>query len=179
MRQERCRRASGGKGRVALGHRRDVMKLAVAAAFGALFDRAAVAALNDLEVDLSEIRVGQQILINANGIPVLVWHRPDDAIRRAKANLAGLRQPEPDEARVVRPEWLVVIPICPHERIIIHPNSVGGATFYCPYCASRFDESGRILQGPAERNLPLPVYTFAGRSTLLLQIPVVERAHAP
>jgi ubiquinol-cytochrome c reductase iron-sulfur subunit len=140
-----------------------------------LFDGAVAAELNELEIDLAGIQPDQQILVKAAGSPIIIWRRRPEAIRRAAAMPATLRYPEPDTARALRPDWLVVIATCPHSGCLITTDPLGEATWACPCCASRFDASGRVTSGPAQANLTVPVYAFAGEFKLLLRVPVVAR----
>lgn len=49
------------------------------------------------------------------GKPLFVKHRTEAEIEEARnVKLSELRDPEEDSARVKRPEWLILIAICPH-----------------------------------------------------------------
>jgi ubiquinol-cytochrome c reductase iron-sulfur subunit len=54
----------------------------------------------------------------------------------------------------------VVIGICTHLGCIpiAHEGNYDG--FFCPCHGSQYDSSGRIRQGPAPANLPVPPYAF-------------------
>ena len=70
--------------------------------------------------------------------------------------------PQPDSARVKagHDQWLVLIGICTHLGCIplAHQGQYDG--FFCPCHGSVYDTSGRIRQGPAPSNLPVPPYEF-------------------
>jgi ubiquinol-cytochrome c reductase iron-sulfur subunit len=76
--------------------------------------------------------------------------------------VASLPDPQSDEARVKpgHDQWLVVVGICTHLGCIpiAHEGAYDG--FFCPCHGSVYDTSGRIRQGPAPTNLPVPPYTF-------------------
>jgi len=79
--------------------------------------------------------------------------------------LYGASDPQPDSARVKKPEWLVVIGVCTHlgciplgQKVGDDRGSYGG--WFCPCHGSVYDTSGRIRQGPAPQNLFIPPYDF-------------------
>ena len=64
-----------------------------------------VLAMASLEVDLSKIEVGQTITVKWRGKPVFIRHRSEDDIASANnVKLQELRDPQPDEERVLNPE---------------------------------------------------------------------------
>ncbi len=74
-----------------------------------------VLALASIEVDLSPIAEGQAITVMWRGKPVFVRHRTAAEIQAARETpLSALKDPEPDERRVQRPQWLVMIGVCTH-----------------------------------------------------------------
>src|ERR1700693_2318934 len=67
-------------------------------------------ALSTTEVDLAPIQVGQRLTIAGRGKPVFIDHRPAEEIKAAQdVDISTLRDPQPDSARVKKPEWLVVV----------------------------------------------------------------------
>ncbi|HYM30862.1 MAG TPA: ubiquinol-cytochrome c reductase iron-sulfur subunit [Candidatus Cybelea sp.] len=153
--------------------RRDFLYIA-AGAFGAVGAAAAVwpfisqmnpsadvLALSSTEVDLAPIQAGQIVTVVWQSKPVFVWHRTEKDIKAAEdVKTDDLREPQTDEARAPKPEWLVVVGICTHLGCIPlgHQGQYGG--FFCPCHGSVYDTSGRIRQGPAPANLPVPPYKF-------------------
>lgn len=46
---------------------------------------------------------------------MLVAHRTEDDIEKAKSvNISELRDPQTDDERVKKDEWLITIGVCPH-----------------------------------------------------------------
>ncbi|GBD44021.1 Ubiquinol-cytochrome c reductase iron-sulfur subunit [bacterium HR40] len=131
-----------------------------------------VLALASTELDLAPIEEGQRVTVKWRGKPVFVDHRTPQEIEAARATpLSELRDPEPDEARVQRPEWLVVIGICTHLGCVPLGNRPGEPRgewggWFCPCHGSHYDTSGRIRKGPAPRNLHVPPYTFVDNTLL-------------
>ena len=122
---------------------------------------ASVRALASIEVDISAIEVGQSITVNWRGNPVFIRHRTEEEIKSAEATpLEELPDPEPDSARVKKPEWLVQIGVCTHLGCV--PLGLAGEYngWFCPCHGSHYDTSGRIRKGPAPTNLPIPEYEF-------------------
>jgi ubiquinol-cytochrome c reductase iron-sulfur subunit len=131
-----------------------------------------VLALSSTEVDLTHIAEGMGITALWRGKPIFVRHRTAQEIEEAqKVNVAELRDPQTDEQRVKKPEWLVVIGICTHLGCVPLGNKptdprgpYGG--YFCPCHGSVYDTSGRIRQGPAPLNLALPDYAFTSDTTV-------------
>jgi ubiquinol-cytochrome c reductase iron-sulfur subunit len=126
-------------------------------------DASTVAAGAPIEIDLAPVAEGQIIKVFWRSKPIFISHRTKKEIEDAqKVNVASLPDPEPDSARVKQghEQWLVVIGICTHLGCIplSHQGEYNG--YFCPCHGSVYDTSGRIRQGPAPLNLPLPPYQF-------------------
>jgi ubiquinol-cytochrome c reductase iron-sulfur subunit len=123
-------------------------------------------AASTTEVDLEPIEEGQSITVVWQGKPVFIRRRTVAEIKAAAdVDLDTLPDPEPDKARVQKPEWLVVVGICTHlgcipkgQRTGERRGDYGG--WFCPCHGSHYDTSGRIRKGPAPDNLPVPKYEF-------------------
>ena len=122
---------------------------------------ASTLALASTELDIGAIAEGQIVTIKWRGKPVFVRHRTAKEIKEAQdVDVAKLPDPQPDSARVKKPEWLVVVGVCTHLGCIPlgHQGKFDG--WFCPCHGSDYDTSGRIRQGPAPRNLEVPEYAF-------------------
>ncbi len=120
-----------------------------------------VLALSSTEVDISAIAEGSSITVVWRGKPVFVRHRTAEEIETANAvELDGLPDPQTDEERVQKPEWLVMVGICTHLGCIPLGDQGEYNGWYCPCHGSHYDTSGRIRKGPAPLNLEIPPYEF-------------------
>lgn len=131
-----------------------------------------VLALASTEYDVSALEPGQAVTILWRGKPVFVRHRTEAEIESARADDgADLRDAQADEARVQRPEFLVVLGVCTHLGCVplgtksSDPRGEFGGWF-CPCHGSHYDTAGRIRKGPAPKNLEVPEYTFLDDSTI-------------
>ena len=129
-------------------------------------------AMSTTDVDLSPIEVGQRITAVWRGKPVFIDHRPPEEIEKARqVDVNSLRDPESDEKRTKKPEWLIVVGICTHLGCIPLGQKTGDdrgpfGGWFCPCHGSIYDTSGRIRQGPAPRNLEVPQYAFTSDTTI-------------
>jgi ubiquinol-cytochrome c reductase iron-sulfur subunit len=132
-------------------------------------DASTIAAGAPIEVDLAPIADGQIIKVFWRSKPIFISHRSKKEIDEAqKVDVNSLPDPEADSARVKQghDQWLVVIGICTHLGCIpiAHEGNYDG--FFCPCHGSQYDSSGRIRQGPAPANLPVPPYAFLSDSKI-------------
>jgi ubiquinol-cytochrome c reductase iron-sulfur subunit len=127
-----------------------------------------VLALASTEVDLTGIEEGMAITVTWRGKPVFIRHRTPEEIQAAEAvPLDELRDPQPDSARVIEPQWLVMVGVCTHLGCVPlgqAPNDPKGdyGGWFCPCHGSHYDTSGRVRRGPAPVNLVVPEYAFTG-----------------
>jgi ubiquinol-cytochrome c reductase iron-sulfur subunit len=125
-----------------------------------------VLALAVTEVDLSGVEQGMAITVTWQGKPVFIRHRTPEEIEQARAvDLSELPDPEPDQERVIKPEWLVTVGICTHLGCVPLGQNPGDPRgdyggWFCPCHGSHYDTSARIRKGPAPRNLLVPEYAF-------------------
>lgn len=92
-----------------------VAKSSVAEFLGTMSASADVLALAKVEVELGSIPEGKNAIIKWRGKPVFIRHRTQDEIDEArKVDWKGLRDPQPDDDRVKKPEWLVMLGVCTH-----------------------------------------------------------------
>jgi len=74
-----------------------------------------VLALAKAEVQLTSIPEGKNVIIKWRGKPVFIRHRTPDEIEEARSvNWKTFRDPQSDEDRVKKPEWLVMLGVCTH-----------------------------------------------------------------
>jgi ubiquinol-cytochrome c reductase iron-sulfur subunit len=132
-------------------------------------DASTIAAGAPVEVDLAPIAEGQIVHVFWRSKPIFIFHRTKHDIELAqKVDVSTLRDPQPDSARVKdgHDQWLVVIGICTHLGCIPLPHQGDFDGWFCPCHGSQYDSSGRIRQGPAPLNLPLPPYQFISDSKI-------------
>lgn len=131
---------------------------------------ASVLAMATTEVNINGIREGQNIKVKWQGKPVFIRRRSASEIQRLRAvDVSALRDPEEDMARVKKAEWLVVLGVCTHLGCVpIERNAEQGGGWVCPCHGSYYDNSGRILRGPAPHNLQVPDYYFASDNVIVI-----------
>jgi ubiquinol-cytochrome c reductase iron-sulfur subunit len=123
-------------------------------------------ALASIEVDIAPIKEGQAITVLWRGKPVFIRHRTPEEIKTAEdTDINTLRDPQADDKRVKRPEWLIVVGVCTHLGCVPQgqkPSEPRGqyGGWFCPCHGSEYDTSGRIRRGPAPLNLAVPEYVF-------------------
>ncbi|WP_293858704.1 ubiquinol-cytochrome c reductase iron-sulfur subunit [uncultured Alsobacter sp.] len=126
-------------------------------------DAATVAAGAPVDFDLGPIAEGQIVKLFWRGKLIFVRHRTAEEIKTAENTpLSDLKDPEADSARVQKghAQWLVVYGNCTHLGCVPLGNEGPYHGWACPCHGSIFDTSGRIRQGPAPTNLPIPPYAF-------------------
>ncbi len=134
---------------------------------------AAVLALSSIEVDLSPVAVGQQVVVKWRGHPLFVRHRTAKEIAEAKAVVVSdlpdpiaRNQNLPDSApatdanREIKAEWLILVGVCTH--LGCTPTAFEGdyGGWLCHCHGSQYDTAGRIRKGPAPQNLLVPPYAY-------------------
>lgn len=143
-----------------------------------------VLALSSIRVDISTVDPGTQMTVLFQGKPVFIRRRTEVEIEAGRAvevselidqeanngNSEG-DVPALDENRTLDEagEWLVQSGVCTHLGCV--PVGDGAGLFggwFCPCHGSHYDTAGRIRQGPAPRNLPIPVASFVDDVTLQL-----------
>ena len=128
---------------------------------------AAALSLASIEVDLKPIKEGQMIKAKWRGKPVFIRHRSAKEIADLAATpMASLLDPQADAARAKNPEWLVVVGVCTHLGCIPLANQGDTVGWNCPCHGSQYDGSGRVVRGPANKNLAVPAYSFLNETTL-------------
>jgi ubiquinol-cytochrome c reductase iron-sulfur subunit len=145
-------------------------------------DRSTLAAGGPVEVDLTKLAPGQQIMAQWRSKPVFIVNRTPDALKTLRdaklldqlADPNSQQNQQPPYAdnwhRSAKPEYLVLVGICTHLGCIpkFYPqpsatdptwNWLGG--YFCPCHGSKYDLAGRVFRGvPARYNLPVPPTTI-------------------
>ena len=145
-----------------------------------------------VEVDISGISPGEKITVEWRGKPVWILRRTPEQIAELPQNDAQLADPQSlrnpaeftpeyarNEARSIKPEYLVVVGICPHlgcsptakfqagPQPSLPDNWAGG--FVCPCHGSTFDMAGRVFKNkPSPDNLPVPPHMYLSDTRLLI-----------
>ena len=134
-------------------------------------DAATVAAGAPVDVDLTPIAEGQIVKVFWRGKLIFVRNRTKKEIEEARnVDLATLRDPQSDEARVKagHDQWLIVYGNCTHLGCVPLGHQGPYEGWFCPCPGSIFDTSGRVRGGPAPINLPIPPYTFASDTKIVI-----------
>lgn len=132
-----------------------------------------VLALSTVEIDLSPIKPGQQVVFTWRSHPLFVRRRTPREIADARvvpvstlidplarnANLPD-NAPATDQNREARSEWLILVGVCTHLGCTptAFEGNYGGWLCHCH--GSQYDVAGRVRRGPAPRNLDVPKYAF-------------------
>jgi len=120
-----------------------------------------VLALAKVEVELANIPEGKNVVIKWRGKPVFIRHRTQDEIDEARhEDWKKLRDPESDESRTKKPEWLVMVGVCTHLGCVPIGEAGDYGGWFCPCHGSHYDISGRARKGPAPLNLEVPQHEF-------------------
>ena len=122
-----------------------------------------------VEIDLAPIAAGQIVKVFWRSQPIYISHRTQKEIDEARAvDVDTLRDPQKDEERVKpgHDQWLVVVGLCTHLGCIPTAREGDYDGWFCPCHGSQYDSSGRIRQGPAPLNLPVPPYLFLSDSKI-------------
>jgi ubiquinol-cytochrome c reductase iron-sulfur subunit len=151
--------------------------------------RAAGAAV---EVDIGGLQPGEKLTVEWRGNPVWIVRRTAEQVAALAKHDGQLADPksqrDPDaltppyarnEARSIKPEYLVVVGICSHlgcspiDRFTpgAQPSLPGdwAGGFLCPCHGSTFDLAGRVYKDkPAPDNLRVPPYMYLSDSRILI-----------
>jgi len=144
-------------------------RLAVIRVVSSMSASADVLALGSLEVPLTNIAEGNTMTVKWRGKPVFIRHRTATEIEEARQTAQSeLKDPQQDEDRAQKPEWLVVLGVCTHLGCVPIANAGDYHGWFCPCHGSHYDTSGRIRKGPAPLNLEVPQYRFLVDDKILL-----------
>ena len=151
-------------------------------------DASTLAAGGPVDLDISKIEEGAQVVVYWRQRPVFVFHRSKDTLQAMQSSqlVSQLSDPNSEQLqqppyatnwhRSVKPEFAVLVGICTHLGCIPlfypQPSSttpvagwLGG--YFCPCHGSKYDPAGRVFRSvPAPYNLPVPPYRFVNDTTL-------------
>jgi ubiquinol-cytochrome c reductase iron-sulfur subunit len=141
-----------------------------------------------VEVNVGKLKDGQILKVQWRGQTIGILKRSEAMLSHLSEVDGKLRDPESsesdqpeyaaNEARALRPEYLVVNMHCTHLGCIpqlipeVGPQPFdddwkGG--FYCPCHKSKFDMAGRVYSGmPAPANLRVPPYAFVDDQNIVI-----------
>jgi len=147
-----------------------------------------IAAGAPIDIDISKLGVGQQIVVLWRGAPMLIVNRTPEALKTLQDPSLVSRLSDPDSKvlqqppyadnwhRSVKPEFAVLVGICTHlgclPAYLPNPDPTSPAAnwpggYFCPCHGSKYDLAGRVYSGvPAPYNLPVPPYHFVDDNTL-------------
>jgi ubiquinol-cytochrome c reductase iron-sulfur subunit len=136
-------------------------------------------------VDLQAIPPGEVRAYSYRGETMLVLHRTpamlEQVAQTAPLALDPITADDPpyieSASRAIDPQYLVIRGVCTHlgcvpqmkrdeGKRIVGDWWTGG--FICPCHQSAFDYAGRVVRGPAPRNLPVPPHRFASPARLVI-----------
>ena len=143
---------------------------------------------NPIEIDLSQIEPGTVQAHLYRGATMLVLRRTKEMLATlAKTDALVLdKTPDPDyvdpayidrEHRAIKPEFLIVRGVCTHLGCVpVLRGAEGKQTlgnwwpggFICPCHQSGYDYAGRVVRGPAPRNLPVPPHRFVSPTRIVI-----------
>jgi ubiquinol-cytochrome c reductase iron-sulfur subunit len=142
-----------------------------------------------VEVDISKVEPGMMITVEWRGKPVWIVHRTPEMLASLPKIDSEVADPQssvkqqPDyarnEARSIKPEYLVLVGICTHlgcspsQKLTAGVDSGMGGNwpggFFCPCHGSKFDLAGRVFKGvPAPINLEVPPYAYLSDTRLIV-----------
>jgi ubiquinol-cytochrome c reductase iron-sulfur subunit len=151
-------------------------------------DASTLAAGGPVDVDVSKIEEGAQIMVRWRERPIWIYHRSKAALQMLQSpqDISLLADPNSTNGqqapyatnwhRSIKPEYGVLVGICTHLGCIplFYPNAspttpvanwIGG--YFCPCHGSKYDAAGRVYSGvPAPYNLPVPPYRFLNDTTI-------------
>jgi ubiquinol-cytochrome c reductase iron-sulfur subunit len=151
-------------------------------------DASTLAAGGPVDVDVSKIAEGSQIMVRWRERPIWIYHRSQQALKTLQStqDTALLSDPNSEQPqqppyatnwhRSIKPEYGVLVGICTHLGCIplffpdasaTQPVANWPGGYFCPCHGSKYDGAGRVFSGvPAPFNLPVPPYHFVNNTTI-------------
>jgi ubiquinol-cytochrome c reductase iron-sulfur subunit len=151
-------------------------------------DASTLAAGGPVDVDVSKIAEGSQIMVRWRERPIWIYHRSQQALKTLQStqDTSLLSDPNSEQQqqppyatnwhRSIKPEYGVLVGICTHLGCIplffpdasaTQPVANWPGGYFCPCHGSKYDGAGRVFSGvPAPYNLPVPPYRFVNNTTI-------------
>jgi len=146
-----------------------------------------------VEASFPNLQPGEFTGVEWRGKPVWILRRSEAMLKTLRDSKHLQRLVDPDskvvsqqpaytrnELRSVKPEYLVVVPICTHLGCVptfrpdvapadLGPDWPGG--YFCPCHGSKFDFAGRVFRNvPAPTNLVIPPYRYVSDTTVAIGV---------
>lgn len=144
-----------------------------------------------VEATFAGLEPGQQLGVEWRGKPVWILRRSEAMLRMLHDPKYQQQLADPDskvtsqqpayarnEFRSVKPEYLVLVPICTHLGCVptfrpdVAPSDLGpdwAGGYFCPCHGSKFDLAGRVYRNvPAPTNLVIPPYRYLSDTTVTI-----------
>lgn len=147
-----------------------------------------LAAGGPVDVDLSKLAPGQQLIVQWRGKPIFIIDRTPALLKELQDAKLVERLSDPNSDanqqppyarnwhRSIDPQYAVLVGVCTHLGCIPlffpkpdpanpAPDWLGG--YFCPCHGSKYDLAGRVFAGvPAPYNLPVPPYHLPDKKTV-------------
>jgi ubiquinol-cytochrome c reductase iron-sulfur subunit len=141
-----------------------------------------------VEIDVSGLARGEVAAHLYRGETMLVLRRTPEMLAGLAATDARVLDANADPEfadpayvdprhRAIVPEFLVLRGVCTHLGCVPQKRGVDGKRivgdwwpggFICPCHQSGFDYAGRVIRGPAPRNLGVPPHRYAGPNRIVI-----------
>ncbi len=145
---------------------------------------ASTLALATIEVDVSALEPGMSLTVKWRGKPVFIRNRTPEEIEAAKGvPMSELKDPLARNANIDasasatdldrsagegKENWLVMVGVCTHLGCVPLGQAGEYNGWFCPCHGSVYDTAGRIRQGPAPENLPVPTFAFTSDTKITI-----------
>jgi ubiquinol-cytochrome c reductase iron-sulfur subunit len=142
-----------------------------------------------VDADFAKLGPGEQVTVEWRGKPLWILRRTEAMLKTLESLDHRVNLADPDSKvtsqqpayirnafRSVKPEYLVVVPLCTHLGCIpsfrpdVAPGDLGPkwpGGYYCPCHGSKFDFAGRVYRNvPAPANLVVPPHHYVNATTV-------------
>jgi ubiquinol-cytochrome c reductase iron-sulfur subunit len=140
---------------------------------------------NPIQIDVSKVESGRVRAYQYRGDTILVLHRTEAMLGQVAETMdraldsGAVEDPSyvDSQHRAIDPKYLVLRGVCTHLGCVPQLNAEEGKRvvgdwwtggFICPCHQSAFDYAGRVVRGPAPRNLPVPPHRYAEPTLLVI-----------